>query len=150
MDSIPAKLMEHDARIKSAEHRIRDLEGEMHDLRDREDKQYDLLETGVYDRPTFERRNAKTRERMEEVQAALYKAKSTLPENVDFSERVVTLKKAIAAMKDQSMEPAEQNKLLKAIVERVEFTGVEAIDHTKRKGMKRNENNFTLEVFLRL
>ena len=34
MDSIPAKLMEHDARIKSAEHRIRDLEGEMHDLRE--------------------------------------------------------------------------------------------------------------------
>ena len=87
---------------------------------------------------------------MEEVQAALYKAKSTLPENVDFSERVVTLKAAIAAMKDQTMTPAEQNRLMKAIVERIDYTGVEAINHQKRKGLKRNQNNFTLEITLRL
>ena len=34
MDSVPAKVMEHDARIKSVEHRVKDLEGEMHDLRE--------------------------------------------------------------------------------------------------------------------
>lgn len=34
MDSVPAKVMEHEARIKSAEHRLKDLEGEMHDLRE--------------------------------------------------------------------------------------------------------------------
>ena len=34
MDSVPSKVMEHDARIKSVEHRVKDLEGEMHDLRE--------------------------------------------------------------------------------------------------------------------
>lgn len=34
MDSVPAKVMEHEARIKSVEHRVKDLEGEMHDLRE--------------------------------------------------------------------------------------------------------------------
>ena len=129
---------------------IEKLEKEMQDLRDREDEQYDLLEARVYDRPTFERRNAKLREKIEEVQTALYKAKSTLPESVDFAERIVTLKTAIAAMKDQSLTPAEQNRLLRAIVERIEYTGVEAIDHTRRKGLKRIPNNFTLEITLRL
>lgn len=136
--------------VKIQRRLIEKLEKEMHDLRDREDEQYDLLEARIYDRPTFERRNAKLREKMEEVQSALYKAKSTLPENVDFAERVVTLKTAIAAMKDRTMEPAEQNRLLKAIVERIDYTGVEAIDHTRRKGLKRNDNNFTLGITLRL
>lgn len=33
MDSLPSKVMEHDAKIKSAEHRIKNLETEVHDLR---------------------------------------------------------------------------------------------------------------------
>ena len=34
MDSLPAKVMEHDAKIKGVEHRVKDLENEVHDLRD--------------------------------------------------------------------------------------------------------------------
>ena len=34
MDSLPSKVMEHDAKIKSVEHRVKDLENEVHDLRD--------------------------------------------------------------------------------------------------------------------
>lgn len=33
MDSLPSKVMEHDAKIKSAEHRLKNLETEVHDLR---------------------------------------------------------------------------------------------------------------------
>ena len=34
MDSLPSKVMEHDARIKSVEHRVKDIEVEVHDLRE--------------------------------------------------------------------------------------------------------------------
>ena len=34
MDSLPSKVMEHEARLKGAERRIKDLETEIHDLRD--------------------------------------------------------------------------------------------------------------------
>ena len=33
MDSLPSKVMEHDAKIKAVEHRVKDLETEVHDLR---------------------------------------------------------------------------------------------------------------------
>ena len=33
MDSLPSKVMEHDAKIKGLEHRTKDLENEVHDLR---------------------------------------------------------------------------------------------------------------------
>ncbi len=151
LPELEAKVKNDDGDARKIQRKlVEKLEKEMQDLRDREEEQYDLLEARIYDRPTFERRNAKLREKMEEVQAALYKAKSTLPENVDFSERVVTLKAAITAMKDQALTPAEQNRLLKAIVERIEYTGVESIDHRGRKGVKQGSNPFTLEITLRL
>lgn len=34
MDSLPARVMEHDAKIKSVEHRVKNLESEVHDLRE--------------------------------------------------------------------------------------------------------------------
>ena len=34
MDSLPSKVMEHDAKIKNVEHRVKDLENEVHDLRE--------------------------------------------------------------------------------------------------------------------
>lgn len=34
MDSLPSKVMQHDARIKSLEHRAENLENEVHDLRE--------------------------------------------------------------------------------------------------------------------
>ena len=34
MDSLPSKVMEHDAKIKGVEHRVKDLENEVHDLRE--------------------------------------------------------------------------------------------------------------------
>lgn len=33
MDSLPSKVMEHDAKIKGVEHRLKNLETEVHDLR---------------------------------------------------------------------------------------------------------------------
>lgn len=33
MDSLPSKVMEHDAKIRGVEHRVKDLENEVHDLR---------------------------------------------------------------------------------------------------------------------
>ena len=34
MDSLPSKVMEHDAKIKGLEHRAKNLETEVHDLRE--------------------------------------------------------------------------------------------------------------------
>lgn len=135
---------------KIQERLLAKLEKQMEEYREQEEKQFDLLETGKYSQDLFDRRNAVLRAKMDECQAAIYKAKSILPKNVDYAERIVALENAIAILQNPEATPAEKNKVLKTIVDRIEYTGTESIDHTKRKGARKNYNPFSLQVTLRL
>lgn len=127
------------------------LEKQMEEYRAQEERQYDLLETNPnYPQDVFERRNKQLRAKMEECQAAIYKAKSVLPDSVDYEERVTTLKAAIAALRDPDATPGEQNKIIKAIVDRIDFTSVPS-DRENRKRLRGGEvSPFEIRITLRL
>ena len=136
--------------LKIQQKLLEKLEKKMQEYREQEEKQFDLLETGVYSQDLFERRNAALRDKMEACQKQLYETKSTMPTAVDYSERVAALKDAIEMLKNPTATPADKNKLLRAIVKRIEFTGTPS-EGAKKKGVKQNDNNpFSLKVFLRL
>lgn len=124
------------------------LEKEMENYRKQEDKQYDLLETGVYTREKFEQRNAALRQKIEDCKDRIYQTKSTMPKEVDYAERIVALKNAIAGMKNPYYTPEQKNRLLKAIITRIEFSGIPPVD--KSMPFKKGENNFSLSITLRL
>lgn len=127
------------------------LEKQMDEYRAQEERQYDLLETNPnYPQDVFERRNKALRAKMEECQAAIYKARSVLPESVDYEERVTTLKATIDILRDPQATPNEQNKIIKAIVDRIEFSSVPS-DQTNRKRLRGGEvSPFKLRITLRL
>lgn len=127
------------------------LEKQMDDYRAQEERQYDLLETNPnYPQEVFERRNAALRKKMEECQAAIYKAKSALPQSVDYAERVLALQTAIAMLRDDTATPIEQHKAVKAIVEKVEFSSVPS-DRENRKRLRGGEQSpFELSITLHL
>lgn len=127
---------------------LESLEKEMANYRQQEEKQYEFLETGRYTPDMFDRRNAILRQKMEDCQERIYKAKATMPKEVNYAERIVMLKDAIAAMKDNTATAEQKNRLLKAIVERIEFTGFPPAD--KSKGYKKGENDYKLSITLRL
>lgn len=143
-----AKTDDGDAR-KIKERLLATLEKQMKEYRAQEDHQYELLETRKYTQELFDRRNAALRAKMDECQEQIFKAKESMPKSVDYGERVMSLKAAIASLRDDEATPAEKNRLLKAILDRVEYTGTPSL-HTDRKGKPKGENPFTLEVFLRL
>lgn len=127
------------------------LEKQMEDYRAQEERQYDLLETNPnYPQEVFDRRNAALRAKMDECQAAIYKAKSALPQSVDYAERVVALKAAIDILRDDAATPGEKNKVLKAIVERIEYTSVPSDAENRRRVVKGAVTPFTLRISLRL
>ena len=127
---------------------IEKLEKQMAEYREQEDTQYELLETKVYTQAVFDKRNSALRAKMEECQTALYKAKSVMPESVDFEERVVALKDAIAILRDQEATPLQKNRIIKAIIDRIEYTGHTSYGTDKKKDI--GVNPFSINVFLRL
>jgi len=132
---------------------VKQLEKQLEEYHTQEEKQYELLETGRYSQDLFDRRNGALRAKIEETQSALYKARAVMPKNVDYAERVVSLQKAIEALKDPEMAPKDKNKLLRAIVERIEFTGSPTridSDGNKQRGFKKGHNPFSIKIFLRL
>ena len=102
--------------------RIAALRKQMQEYREQEDEQYDLLETKKYTQELFDRRNAALRAKMDKCEKDLYEAQASMPENVDYAERIVSLKKAIAALQDPNVSNRDTNKLLRDIVERIEYT----------------------------
>lgn len=135
--------------VKIQQRRLEKLEAQMAQYIEQEEAQFDLLETGRYSQDIFDRRNATLRGKMEECQKAIYQTKTLMPKTVDYAERVVALESAIDVLKDADATPAEKNKLLRAIVERIEFTGVPSHGPGK-KGKQQVSEPFSLKVFLRV
>lgn len=127
------------------------LEKQMEDYRAQEDRQFELLETNPnYSQEVFNRRNAELRQKMEECKSAIYKAKSTLPESVDYNERVEVLKTAIDILKDDTATATDKNKVVKAIVDKIEYHGPKSDPSPSRKSNRTGSDPFELVVTLRL
>ena len=110
------------------------LEKQMEEYRQQEEKQFDLLETGVYTQDRFDQRNSALRKKMEECQEKIYETKATMPKQVDYAELVVSTEKAIEALKNPAVSAEVKNKLLKAVVKKIEFsTGEKGYNYTEIK-----------------
>ena len=137
--------------LKIQRKHLEKLEKQMQDYIEQEDRQYELLETNPnYPQAVFERRNAQLRAKMEECQAAIYKAKSTLPESVDYSERVQMMKTAIDVLKDPEATANEKNKVLKAIVDKIEYSSAKSDPSPSRWQNRTGSDPFNLDITLRL
>lgn len=134
--------------LKIQKRLLEKLEKQMQEYREQEEHQFELLETRVYSQDLFERRNAVLREKMEDCQRQIYKANESMPASVNYEEMVTNMKKAIEALKDPEATPEEKNRLLKAIVRKIIFTGSTPVDKTK--WYKKGDNQFSLKIFLRL
>lgn len=69
----------------------------------------------------FQQLNERLLKEKEEVQQALCKAYESMPDPVDYSNKIVTFKNALDTLRNSEADPALQNKLLKACIERIEY-----------------------------
>ena len=121
------------------------FEKELEGYRTQEDKQFELLENGTYSEEVFNRRHHIICEKIEYCQKQILETKMNMPKDIDYSERITTLENAIALLKDPNATPAQQNRILKSIVSRIEFTGEESLGPGNHISAS---NNFSLEVTL--
>ena len=119
------------------------LQKQLAELRTQEEKQYELLEKGIYSEELFEKRNNALRDKMEAVKKQIRETKESIPKEVDYAEKILSLKKAIESLKDDSIEPVVKNKLLKAIVKRIDFS-------TDLPRNRKRNSPFYLDIYLLL
>ena len=129
-----------DAAVIQKRH-IDSLVKQMEEYRDREARQYEFLETGVYTPDVFNRQHSALREKMDACEKEMHQARAAMPKRVDYGEKIVALKEAIAALKDPDMDNLSKNKLLRKIIERIDYTGID-------RGIGKTE--IVLDVYLRL
>ena len=70
----------------------------------------------------FKMLNEKLLKEKDEVQQALCKAYESMPEPVDYEERIATFSAALEALRDENTDAARKNKLLKDCIERIEYS----------------------------
>ena len=143
LPALEAKLNNGDGNSMAIQsHLISKLEKQMADLKTQEAKQYDLLETGIYTNDVFLERNAALREKMTACATQLAEAKKNLPKAIDYAEKIITLKEAISALDDDSVSMEKKNRLLKAVIKKIEYTS--------EKGQPHGKNDFKLRIYLNI
>jgi DNA invertase Pin-like site-specific DNA recombinase len=136
---------------KIQERQLKKLEQQLVEYRAQEETQFELLEQKKYTQELFDRRNTALRQKMDDCVAQIAKVKAALPKSIDYAERVATLQSAIDALKDPKATATEQNRIIKTIVESIDYSGVEFDpDNPIRRGRVGQELPFTVVVKLKL
>ena len=102
-----------------------------------------MLEKGVYSEEVFEQRNKALKEKRLVLKKQIEEVRTQTPKAVDYLLKMSNLKKAIAALKNVNMPATEKNKILKAIIKRIEYS---CDSDTHDYGV----TNFKLEIFLNI
>lgn len=130
--------------IKIQQRLVAKLQAQLVEFQEQEEKLYDLLETNVYTPEVFTHRHAALKAKIESCEAELKQAKLAMPKSVDYQERADTLEAAIETLKDPDATVMDKNRMLKSIIERIEYYG------TPLNESKIGQNSFSIKVFLRM
>lgn len=143
LPDLQAKLKSGDGDAAKIQQKLLNaLEKQMAEYKAQEAKQYDLLETGIYTNDVFVVRNNALREKMALCAGQIAEARKNMPAEIDYEEKIVTLKEAIAALGDESIPVEQTNRLLKAIIKEIKYTSP--------KGQPYGINDYTLEITLNI
>ena len=120
----------------------------MEEYEAQEDAQYEYLESKQYTPEVFTKRNAALRVKMDACQAEIKKARASMPKSVDYEVVVKNLRDVVTILKDDEATPDVKNKIVKTIIERIEYAGPPRFVGEDMNG--RNNSLISLKIFLRL
>lgn len=121
---------------------LKRMKDELEELKEQEHNQYVFLEKKIYTEEIFLKRNKELHEEMDALKTKIYEAGKALPKEIDYGNKIIRLKDAISGMRNDNVPIEAKNKLLKAIIKRIDY---EFVSH-EGKGKTR----FTLHVQLLL
>lgn len=126
----------HQAHIKSLEQRLKDIGA-------RELSQWEAQSNPDpsmrMPQAIFKQLNERLQKEKADVEEALHEAYDTIPQSVNYVEKLMTFKDALDALLDPNKSAKEKNRLLKDCIERIEYYREKPVRLKKEKGVKKGE-----------
>lgn len=122
LPELEMKLKNNDGNsLKIQQANLQKMNRELEELQEQEETQYIMLEKKVYSEEVFLKRNKALHAEMEALKTKIYEAKKFMPQEIDYAEKIVTLKEAIEGLRNDEISAEAKNKLLKAVVKRIDY-----------------------------
>ena len=126
---------------------INNLTEDLEHLKEKDIRQKDAYEDGIYSKEEFLKRNAKLTEQISITQEKLNNALLEEPRVCDYEEKIVRFRDCLNALDDDNVSAAVKNTLLKACIDKILYYN----DSPSLPGIGRYvDNPFRLEIFLKL
>ena len=103
------------------ENLIKRLKLKMEELNKKEINQWEKYSEEEMPKEIFQKLNEKVLKEKDEIQQALCKAYESMPEPIDYEERLLRFKDALEALNDPNVSADKKNKLLKNCIERITY-----------------------------
>lgn len=104
---------------------LKNIQKELDDIEEKQNELYDLLESKIYSRDIFVKRNDKLAIQRNEVKQRYNDLLKNSPSKTDYKEKALQFKDVINALKDEDIEAIDKNNLLKSIIKRIEYSYVD-------------------------
>lgn len=121
------------------------LKSDLAKLHEKDARQKDAYEDGIYTKSEYLARNAKLQEQIEMTKKALSDQKLQRPATVDYKDKIVRFQECLNALYDPDVKPMIKNNLLKSCIKKIVYYNF----LPSKPGIGRYvKNEFRIEVFL--
>ena len=133
--------------VKLHEKLLKSLEKKMQELEAREIAQWEAQshpdESQRMPPHIFKMLNEKLLKEKEEVKEAMCNARKSMPDPIDYQEKLVRFQKALDALQDEEMDAAAKNRLLKDCIERITYNRAkpERVKNPEKKTYRNNRED---------
>lgn len=125
---------------------IHNLEADLKKLHEKDLRQKDAFDDGIYSKEEYLTRNAKVQEQISQTQVALEDARHAVTPIVDYREKIIRFQDCVNAMRDTTLSASDKNAFLKSCIERITYYN----KMDSKPGIGRYvENQFELEIVLK-
>ena len=119
------------------------LENKLKKLNEKDARQKDAYEDGIYSKEEFLKRNVRTQQDIASTIIALEDARAKKADIIDYEEKIRRFKDCLHALNDPELSAAEKNRFLKSCVDKILYYN----NMESKAGIGRYiENVFSLEI----
>ena len=123
------------------------LEKKLASLYEKDARQKDALDDGIYTKQEYLQRNAVVQNEITQTLSTMDNLKANLPDISAFKEKKTTFEEALAALQDDSCPAMMKNILLKKCIKKIVYYN----DLPSTRGIGRySKNEFSLDIFFHI